>query len=324
MKRVIPITLLAVLLLGGCSQSSKPNIVASATQTTPQPQEVYIMTGKIEAEDQAAVTSKISAKVAQIAVDVGSQVKQGDPIIILDTNDIQAQVRQAETAVLTAQANLSSTLAGSRPEQIDQAQASLDSTKQSYDTVKTNFDRMQALYDQGAASHQQLETAQTQQVAAEAQYKSDQDQLSMLKQGATKETISIGQKQVEQAQAALEVTKTQLNNGTIVAPISGTVIAKNINAGELATPGTALVSIVNTESLYVNAYLPSRMVGQVKPGQQVIVKVSEIPDKKFEGEITVVNAEVDSLSKNVLVKVALKNPDSKLKKGMFVEIALKK
>jgi HlyD family secretion protein len=324
MKRIISLVLLTILLFGGCSQPDKPLATDVSNQSTSPSKEVYIMAGKIDARDQAAVTTKISAKVVQILVDVGSQVKQGEPVIILETNESRAQVNQAEAAVLTAQANLNNTLAGSRPEQIAQAQAALDSAQKNYENSKNNFNRIQDIYSLKGVSRQQFETAQTQLAAAEAQYKSAQEQLEILKQGATRETVMILKKQVQQAQAALEVTKTQLSNGTIVAPLSGTVTAKNINVGELASPGDTLVSIVNNEALYVNAYLPASMSGQVKQGQEVTVKVSELPGKKFDGEISVMNGVINSLSKNILVKVAFKIPDQALKPGMFAEIALKK
>jgi HlyD family secretion protein len=324
MKRIIPAILLTILLFSGCGQSDKPLAIDVSSRSASPSQEVYIMAGKIDARDQAAVTTKISAKVAQILVDVGSQVKQGDPTIILETDEIRAQVNQAEAAVLTAQANLNNTLAGSRPEQIAQAQAALDSAQKNYENSKSNFNRIQDIYNLKGVSRQQFETAQTQLAAAEAQYKSAQEQLALLKQGSTKETVMILRNQVQQARAALEVTKAQLNNGTIMAPLSGTVTAKNINVGELASPGDTLVSIVNNKALYVNAYLPASMSGQVSQGQKVIIKVSEIPEKKFDGEITVMNTVINSLSKNILVKVAFKIPDPALKPGMFAEIALKR
>ena len=322
MKRIIPLVLLMALLFSGCGHR-KEAAVTEAVKPAPA-QEVYVMAGKVDAKTQSTVTTKIAAKVAQINVDVGSQVKQGDPIIILDTNDIRAQVSQAEAGVATAQANLSKTLAGSRENQIAQAQANLEGAAISYNNSKKNFDRIKELYNQQALPLLQYETAQTQLAAAEAQYKSAQEQLIMLKQGETKETVNILKSQVQQARAALEVTRTQLSNGTIVAPISGMVIAKNINVGELASPGATLVTIVNNENLCVDAYLPASLMGKVKPGQAVTVKVSEIPDRKFDGQVAVINSVINSLSKNVLVKVVLLTGKQELKPGMFAEIALKK
>ncbi len=324
MKRIIPLVLVTMLLVGGCGDKNKPTATKAVDQSAKSAQEVYIMAGKIDAKTQATISAKITAKVAQLNVDVGSQVRQGDPLIVLDANDIRSQVRQAEAAVATAEANLNNTLAGSRPNQISQAQAAVESARVSQDNSQKNFERMKGLYLQGAISMQQYETAQTQLAAADAQSKSAQDQLDMLKQGATKETITILQKQVQQAQATLDVTRTQLSYGTIAAPISGTITAKNINVGELATPGVTLVSIVNDQSLCVNAYLPAGLIGQVKEGQRVIVKISEIPEKKFAGTVTMVNSVISSASKNVLVKVALLTPDPALKPGMFATIALKK
>jgi multidrug resistance efflux pump len=323
MKRMIPLVVFTALLLGGCGQANQS---AARLQNRPAKpsREVYIMAGKVDATTQAAVTAKITARVARINVDVGSRVKQGDPLIILDTSDIRAQLRQAEAAVSTAQANLSKILAGSRENQISQAQANLEGATISYRNSKKSYDRIKELYQQEAVPLLQFESAQTQLAAAEAQYKSAQQQLDMLKQGETKETVNISESQLKQAQAALGVTKTQLSNGTILAPISGTVTAKNINVGELVSPGVALVSIVNNDHLCVDAYLPASLIGKVKQGQRVIVKVSEIPGKKFDGEIAVVNSVVNSLSKNVLVKVVLSTADPGLKPGMFAEIALKK
>ena len=311
MKRIIPLVLLMALLFSGCGHR-KEAAVTEAVKPAPA-QEVYVMAGKVDAKTQSTVTTKIAAKVAQINVDVGSQVKQGDPIIILDTNDIRAQVSQAEAGVATAQANLSKTLAGSRENQIAQAQANLEGAAISYNNSKKNFDRIKELYNQQALPLLQYETAQTQLAAAEAQYKSAQEQLIMLKQGETKETVNILKSQVQ-----------QLSNGTIVAPISGMVIAKNINVGELASPGATLVTIVNNENLCVDAYLPASLMGKVKPGQAVTVKVSEIPDRKFDGQVAVINSVINSLSKNVLVKVVLLTGKQELKPGMFAEIALKK
>ena len=79
---------------------------------------------KLQANDEANIASKISAKVSEISVDLGSNVNQGDTIIKLDTQDLQAQVDQAQAAVNTANANLANATSSTRPEQLAQAQAS--------------------------------------------------------------------------------------------------------------------------------------------------------------------------------------------------------
>lgn len=321
MKRIVVIILTMVVGLTGCGAAGQ-----TATKASTDVQEsklVYVMAGIIDANEKAVITTKISAKVADIPVDVGATVKKGDTIITLDTKDIEAQVAQAQAGVNTAQANLTKAQSGARPEQIAQAQAALDSAKTSYLNTKNSFDRNQQLLTAGGISQSQFETSQTQLAAAQAQYDSAQNQLDILTKGETQETLNVLQAQVKQAQAALDLTKAQLTYGTIVSPVSGTVSVKNINVGELASPGANLVSVVNVDSLYINASLPAGLIGSVKVGQEVVVKVSEIPGKEFPGEVSVVDPVIDSRSRTVLVKIKLTNPDSVLKSGMLAEIGLK-
>lgn len=319
--------LIAAVLLSGCG-STVGTSVNNSVQATKNAQQStnnqFIMGGKIQANEEANVGSKIAARVSEISVDLGSNVKQGDTIIKLDTQDLQAQVDQAQAAVNTAKANLTNVQNGTRPEQIAQAQASLDSATESYEVTKKNYDRTKALVDSGAAAQQQLDLAQQQLAAADAAQKSAQQQLTMLNNGPTKSSIDVYQAQVNQSEAALKVAQAALSNATITAPISGTVSAKNINVGEMASTSATLVSIVNSSDLYVNAYAPLEIVDQLKEGQSVVVKVSEMPDKQFEGKITVINSKLNSQSRNVLVKVALSDPNSLLKSGMFAEVGLKK
>ena len=145
----------------------------------------------------------------------------------------------------------------------------------------------------------------------------------MLKNGATETSIDVYKAQVEQAEAALKTAQTSLSNGTITSPISGVVNAKNINVGEMASPSTTLVSISNSSALCVNAYAPLDIVSELKEGQDVVVKVSEVENTEFEGKISVINSKLNSQSRNILVKVTLSDPNSQLKPGMFAEIGLK-
>ena len=92
----------------------------------------------------------------------------------------------------------------------------------------------------------------------------------------------------------------------------------------MAIAGSKLFSIVNPDSIYINAYLPARLSEEVKVGQKVTVSISEIPDKLLDGEVTTVDPVVDAQNKNILVKVKLLEDDPALKVGMFAEIALKK
>lgn len=293
MKKTMLVCLVVALMLSGCGSTNNGNTSnnsKTAETTTEQAKNKYIMAGKIEANDQANIASKISARVSEVLVDVGSKVNAGDTIVKLDTQDLQAQVNQAQAAVDTANATLTNAMNSTRPEQISQAQATLDSANEAYDVAKKNYDRTKALVDAGANTQQQLEAAHQQLTTAESQQKSAQEQLNMLNNGATQTSIDVYKAQVAQAEAALKTAQTTLNNGTLTAPISGVVNAKSINVGEMASPGATLVSISNPDALVVNAYAPLDIAGQLQEGQDVVVKVSEVDNVEFDGKITVINS----------------------------------
>ena len=319
MKRAVGILLMMSVLLTGCSGSS-PKAETDAVAEVSKP--VFVMAGIIDANEKAQITSKLSAKVAGISVEVGSVVQKGDLLITLDTKDIEAQVAQAQAGVNTAQANLLKMEAGARPEQIAQAESALASAQISYTNSKNNADRNQQLLAAGAISQSQLESAQTQLAAAQAQYDSAQNQLNLLVKGESEESLNVLRAQVAQSQAALELAQTQLANGSLVAPISGVVSAKNINLGELAAPGVALISVVKPDSLFVKASLPDSFIEDVHVGDEVVVKVPDIQEQQFNGKISVIDPVIDSRSKSVLVRINVDNQDSILKPGMLAEIGL--
>lgn len=320
MKKIVSFFLISMLLFSGCARQNVQNDVQQADRDINQ----YIMGGIIKAGETVSVSSKISERVVKINVDAGTSVKKGDIIILLDERSLSAQLNQAEAAFKTAQANLANIQNGTRPEQLAQAKASLDSARESAGLAKKQYERTKALFDAGAASQSQLDTASQQLAAANAQYKSAEEQWNMLNNGPTKENLEIYKSQVAQAQAALDIVRTNYENTVIKAPISGIVSAKNINEGELASAGIPLVTIVNADALYADAYLPSEYAEKVKVGQKLVVKVSEYPDRLFQGELAVIDAVVNPESKDILVKVSIDDPDGLLKPGMFAQAAIKK
>lgn len=327
MKKYILLIILPVFIwtsiLTSCSSNNNKNENFVQVENVNKQDSVYLMAGRIETDDEVSVASKISARVSDISVNIGSIVNKGDIIIKLDTQDLQAQVAQEQAAVDTANANLTNAMNSTRPEQIEQAQASLDSATEACNVAKKNYDRTKALLDADAGTDQQLDSAQQQLTAAESAQKSAQDQLDMLKNGATETSIDVYKAQVKQAEAALNTAQVALNNGNITAPISGKITGKNINLGEMASPGTALVSISNPDALCVNAYVPLNIAKNLKEGQATTIKVSEVEDLEFEGTISVINSKLNSQSDTVLIKIILSDPNSQLKPGMFAEVGVR-
>lgn len=321
MKKLVPFLLTLIILFAGCS--SGKNNESESVKVQSSSQEMYILSGKIQADNSANVSSKINAKVINLRVDVGSKVNAGDTIMYLDTKDFEAQLNQAEAAVATAQANLDKIKSGSRTEQIASSQALVEGAKTAYEVAEKNYERQKQLLKGGNTAQVNLEQAEQVFASTKAQYDSSSQNLTMLQNGSTEADINAVAATVKQAEAAVGIAKTSISYGTITAPITGTVTAKNINEGEMSGVGQSLITIVSSNELHIDSYAPEDILPKLEVGHKVKVKVSEFPDKTFEGEISTINAQIDSRNKNALVKIVLKEGSDILKPGMFTEIALK-
>lgn len=239
------------------------------------------ITGKVTPLAEINVVPKTGGKVAQVLVDVGSAVKKGQVLVKLDTAELQDQLKQASAALELARS-------GNVQNQIRLQDA------------QNNLNRMQALYNEGAISKQQYETA-------------------LLQYNLTKNTDTGAQ--VKQAQANVDLIRTQIGNAIITAPVDGEISVRLVDPGEMAAPGTPVVTIVNTTKVYVEGVVAEKDVALVKKGQQVDVKI-DAAGGIFKGVVETISPAADSRSKGYPLKVALTNQDKKLKPGMFGEVQL--
>lgn len=322
MKRSIIMLLCTGFLLSGCDSASiDSDMQAKASANEALEDSVFIMAGKVEASTESEISPKITGRVEDVLVDIGSTVKKGDVLVSLESQELMAQLEQAKAGVRVAQANLEKGLSGARPEQKAQAQASLESKLKNYENAKKNYERISSLFRDGAVSQSELDSAQVQLSSAQAAYDSAREQVRLL-EGESKETIKVMNAQLDQAKAAYDAAKSRVDEAAIKAPVSGVITAMNVDMGETVTSATKLLKIVNSGSLSVSAYMPSGFSENVKVGQKVDIKVSEIPDKMFSGEVTAIDPAFDNAGGKILVKVMFDEKHENIKPGMFAKIGL--
>lgn len=321
-KKIIPILFTIPILLNGCSYFNSNEKEIIDTGSTPK-EEVFIFAGKIQCDNSVNLASKISpSKVTKITVQVGSKVNAGDPIVYLDTTDLKNQENQAEAKVNTAKASLDKVQSKARWEDISIAEAAVDNDNKIYENAVNSYNRIKKLYDSGNETKQNLEQVEGSLNTAKDKLISDKGTLDKLNNGATKEDIASSEALVNEAQAAVNTASSQVDSGIITSPISGTVSECDIHEGEIAGTGATLIKIVGDNKLYIDGYVPENVFGKIKVGEEVTVKADDMPDKRFKGEISVINPLLSSNGKNV-VRVTLKEGNDTLKPGMITEIGLK-
>ncbi|HHW01857.1 MAG TPA: efflux RND transporter periplasmic adaptor subunit [Thermoanaerobacterales bacterium] len=321
---VILVCAALMLLASGCSNKQKEvkeqNAVSVKVMKTARStiEDVANFTGQIEAKDEVKIVGKISGRVKEVNFDIGDYVNQGDVLVVLETDELNDQLSQAEAALASAKANLSASESG-LAQQLEQARASLEQAEANYTNVKADYERMKALYEADAISKQAFDGAELKYSVAKSQYESAKEQYSLVKQSLPK-NIDALKAQVAQAQAAVDLIKTNIANSVIKAPVSGMISSKQIQPGEMCQAGSTLGAVVNIDKVKVVINVPAEDVNRLKDGQEATVSVDALGnDGNFKSKISIVSPASGS-SRLFQVKIEIENNDHRLKPGMFASV----
>lgn len=287
-------------------------------------QTILSATGYIIAAHKIEVASKVNGRVAWIGVDKGDRVKAGQTLVRLEDDEYRAQVTQMRGQLANLEAKLQQALNGSRPQEIAKARADVNQAKADLSDSKASLDRTRQLTQEGVLSKQALDDAQAKYDADIAKVASLQHTLDLSVLGPRKEEIDQIRGQIEQARGALEYAQTTLDNTVIKAPVSGTILDRNVEKGEFITTGFVgdkgakgyIVTMADLNDLQVELDIPQSDFPKLGPEQKGIVTTDAYPDRKYQGFVQQVSPEADRAKATVQVKVKIRNPDSYLRPDM--------
>jgi HlyD family secretion protein len=282
--------------------------------------------GNIEATE-VDMSFKVPGRVTDRAVDEGDLVQKGSIVAKLEDEDIRRQVEETRANMKMAEARLREALAGSRSQEIKQAWAAVEKARSDRDQLKSDWERSEALFKEGVISVQSRDQAFTDYQMVLASYQEAMENYDMVKEGPRKEEIDALRASLEQAKATISLKEVQLSYATLTSPVSGVVLVKNVEPGEVVSAGTPVVTIADLNDIWLKAYISETDLGRVKFNQKVKVKTDTYPDKVYWGRITFISSEAEFTPKNIQtreervklvyrIKVTLENPEMELKPGM--------
>lgn len=260
----------------------------------------------------------------------------------------EASIQQAEAALAQAQANLRLVRAGARTQEIERAKEQVNAAKATMEKRRMDYDRMQELFNQEVISRSELEQAEWAYKTALADYRAAVEALDALQEGSRPEEIERAEEAVRQAEAgvraaranadidnvrreqlreanaavreaeaALASARKQLADADVISPITGYVVGRPAQVGQVVAPGTPIARIVSLNSVYFEAKIPEMEVAKVSTGQQVEVTIDALPDIKFTGTVAAVTPQADDLGRLFSARIAVENGRGLLKPGMF-------
>jgi membrane fusion protein (multidrug efflux system) len=132
--------------------------------------------------------------------------------------------------------------------------------------------------------------------------------------------LEAAEARAKQTEATVANLKATIAKKTIRAPFDGRISIRQVELGQVLSPGAPIASLVTVTPIHADFWLPQQALADVRVGQRTVVRADIYPAATWDGQITVVNPEVDAASRNVRIRATFPNPDGRLKPGMFVNV----
>jgi HlyD family secretion protein len=261
----------------------------------------------------------------------GDRVSQGEVIAELDAANYQHAADLAAGRRDAAKAQLDELLAGTRPEDIDQARANMAAAQASLADARVSFLRQQDLAARNVSSRQQLDDARMAMDSAVAKLAQTQAALAEAINGPRVQDVDAGRANLRAAEATLELARTQLLHTKLVAPCDGIVMTRVIEPGTVVLPAAAVYSVAIREEVWVRAFAPEPLLPRLAPG--TAVTLSTDGGRSYRGRIGYLSPAAEFTPKTVetpelrtqlvyRLRVRVDDPDDGLRQGMPVTVHL--
>ncbi len=282
---------------------------------------VLSATGYIVAHHKIEANSKVTGRVAWIGVEKGDHVKEGQVLVRLEDQEFRAQYEQAAGAAESARAQLLQLEHGSRPEEIQQADHNLSEAKATAANDKLSLDRIAKLVADHVMSQQALDDATAKYEASQQRAHALEQSYQLAKLGPRSEEIARAKGALMQAEGQAAYAKSQLDATVIRAPITGTILDRSVEKGELLTGQFAaaarpVFSLADLKDIQVELDIAQDDFARLGPKQKALVTVDAFPDRKYHGLIAEISPEANRQKATVQVKVQIQDPDDYLRPEM--------
>ena len=318
--------LAAGLLAAGCTRKEAAEVESPApvqvTGVTQEPlRRIVAGDGVLFPHDQSSMMPNISKPVVKFYVNRGDHVKAGQLLATLESRDLKAAVANAEAQLNQANLNLHNTQLATVPESVVKAQADVESDKEQLDAAKKLLDSQQKLFEQGALAGRRVDEARVAYVTAKANLDGASEHLRTLNSVGKEDQIATATAQVAAAKAQLAVAEAQVGYAGITSYISGVVSDRPLFEGDMAVPGTPLITVMDISSVVARVNIPQNQGNGIKVGQAAEVIPTDGGDMA-PGRVTVVSPATDPNSTTLQIWVQADNPGERLKPGASVHVKI--
>ncbi len=307
----------ATILTCGCSNSQGH---AKAGFTKPVPVHVYAVAeestrrriqavGSLLALEESTLSAQVEGRVDKVLVDVGDNVTEGQPLILLDQRELQYEVDRQQGIVKQVRAQLG--VGPTSPLPTDpRKMATVQRAEADLFDADHKYTRAKEMFNDKLISQQEFDEVESRYHSAQATYDLALQEVERLK------ALLIS------SQASAELAEKKLGDATIRAPFPGAIETRSVHPGEYVRLQSPVLVLVRTDHLRARLAVPERWAGWMQEGAIVDLHVEAFPNETFQGKISRINPSVSQESRTFEAEALLDNNAGRLKPGFFVQASM--
>jgi HlyD family secretion protein len=253
-----------------------------------------VATGKVEPLSKVDIKSKASGLIKYLYVNAGDRVREGQLLVELDKETLEAQLKEAKGVLNSAESSLQEMQSQGKTFQASLRKAQLEAENKDYEFLKAEHKRQQELFSQGLISKSDIDSMDQKMQAAGITQKTLQAAVSVrdAEIEQNRRTIEKARAVVIQAQAQYEGAEENLKYASIRSPINGVVLSREVEVGDavssilqLGSNATLIMTLGDVRELYIKGKVDETDIGMVKMDQPVRITVDAYKNRTFQGKV---------------------------------------
>jgi len=312
--------LFAVFVLGvavfGVTRKVQGPSVAVARAVVGPIQHAIVVSGRVEALHRVEIGAVITGRAEKVLVVEGAAVKAGQPLMLLETRELEAGLAQARAAEASARARLATV----RELNLPQSNDAVVQAEAQFQFAEKEYARNRELHGKGFIAEARLQDVERQLAVAKSQL--DAARTLVKAQNASGVQAREAAARSQEAVAARELAESKLAQATLRASVPGTVLVREVEPGDIVSPGKRLLVLESAGETRLTAQIDEKNLPSLKIGQPALVSSDAFPDRNFQATLYYISPSVDVARGSVEARFQVPEPPGYLRADMTVSISI--